>query len=200
MGIVLGIIAMNRRTESRFRTACGISLSAGALVASVLAAVSVVGNLGSGDIRSWEGVVAPDFTVTTIDGSEVRLSDLKGKMVFVDVWATWCPPCIEAIPHLSELAQEYEKEGVVVLGLSTDGEDELEEFLEDEPAAYKMAAIDSDFPEPFGTVQALPTLFVIDRNGVIVAAEVGYRTYEELRMLTRLPDHAGPRVAPPVEP
>ncbi|MBM3289279.1 MAG: redoxin domain-containing protein, partial [Candidatus Hydrogenedentes bacterium] len=47
----------------------------------------------SDPLREWEGVRAPDFTLTTLDGSTVRLGELRGKRVFVDVWATWCPPC-----------------------------------------------------------------------------------------------------------
>ncbi|MDZ4859809.1 MAG: TlpA disulfide reductase family protein [Candidatus Hydrogenedentes bacterium] len=197
LGIVLALIAMGKPDESRWRIAFGLALSGAALLASVAAAVVTFNSIGTLGPQSWEGVRAPDFTLRTSNGETVRLSALRGKMVFVDVWATWCPPCIESIPHLELLAEKYKAGGVVVLGLSTDAADTLREYLDDKPIGYATGVIGHGFPEPYGTVAVLPTLFVIDRNGVIVAVERGYHSYEEISMLARLPDYPGTPLDPP---
>src|SRR4030042_294631 len=70
--------------------------------------------------------LAPDFTLKTIDGQEITLSKLKGKVVLLDFWATWCGPCRESIPHLIQLYKAYREKGFEVIGMSVNKEDERE--------------------------------------------------------------------------
>jgi thiol-disulfide isomerase/thioredoxin len=154
-----------------------------------------------GGIHKWEGVRAPDFTVTTLDGNTLRLGDLRGKRVFVDIWATWCPPCRGMQPDLNRLAKEWADRGVVVVGLSADdSRAELERYAESDPFSYPIAHMGANFPLPYGEVTALPTLFVIDGNGVIIAVEQGAHSYHGLTALAELPDFPGaPKPAPGIK-
>jgi thiol-disulfide isomerase/thioredoxin len=70
-----------------------------------------------GDVK---GVQAPDFTLLTLDGNKVKLSDYRGKAVLLNFWATWCPPCKVEMPWFEELQKQYGKDGLVVLGVAMD--------------------------------------------------------------------------------
>lgn len=124
---------------------------------------------------------APDFTLSDLAGRSVRLSDFKGKIVFVDFWATWCPPCRKEIPHLKDLAQHYKEQGVVVLGVSVDegGRAVVEPFVKENEITYPIL-IGGDSPLDGYSVESIPTLYVINREGLVVARHVGYQPYEQL--------------------
>ena len=198
VGLGLAALAQSRPKTQRSRLTAAFALSAAGLLMSAYTAAGGGQRLFSGGIRAWEGVRAPDFTLTTVDGKTLRLSELRGKKVFVDVWATWCPPCREMQPHLERLAKEKAAKNVVVVGLSTDDADEdLARYADKHPFAYPVGRMGDGFPDPYGTVGLLPTLFVIDGNGVIVAVEEGLHSYAALARLANLPDYPGdPKPAP----
>ena len=113
------------------------------------------------------GSAAPDFTVQDSD-RKVTLSDLRGKVVLLNFWASWCPPCIEETPSLIQLQRRMKDKGVVVLAVSVDEDDELyHKFLKD----YNMDLLTVRDPQQkanqlYGTVK-FPETYVIDRNGNI---------------------------------
>ena len=82
--------------------------------------------------------LAPDFSVTSLDGKTFALKDLKGKVVVLNFWATWCPPCEDEIPKLNRLVEEYKKRDVVFIGLAGDKKPKLETYLKKHPFKYNI--------------------------------------------------------------
>jgi thiol-disulfide isomerase/thioredoxin len=117
---------------------------------------------------------APDFTLASVDGKRIKLSDYKGKVVIVDFWATWCPPCRRGIPDLIEIQKEYGKD-VVVIGISvdTDTKGDVASFIKQMGINYPVAYADAGVAQSYGGVESIPTSFVIDINGNIVDSHVG---------------------------
>lgn len=111
----------------------------------------------------------PDFSVTLRDGRVLDAASLRGRVVFVNVWATWCPPCRAEMPALQQLADTYAADGVVMLGLSVDRRPphEVDAFLAERGIRYPNAIIDDAVLRAFGGVRGYPTSFLIDRDGVI---------------------------------
>ena len=117
---------------------------------------------------------APDFTLKSIDGKTIKLSDYKGKIVIIDFWATWCGPCRKGIPDLIEIQKQYPKD-VVVLGISVDRETakDVAPFVKNNKINYSVALFTEDVIKSFGGINSIPTSFVIDKKGNIVKKFVG---------------------------
>ncbi len=121
--------------------------------------------------------LAPDVELATMMGERIRLSDLRGQVVLVNFWATWCNPCRAEIPVLNQMQRDYEAQGFKVIGVSWDDTAEMiRGFEEDEGAfAYAIATGGQDLGGEFGGVRAFPTSFIIDRDGRIVETIIGER-------------------------
>ena len=119
---------------------------------------------------------APDLRVVTLDGRTLGPEDLAGKVVVVNFWATWCPPCRLEIPSLEKLHERRAGEGVVVLGLATDagGEAPIRAFLDERHITYAIGRATAAQRAAFGGIPAIPTTFLIDRSGVVRHRVVGY--------------------------
>jgi len=117
--------------------------------------------------------VAP-FTVTDLKGKVINSADLRGKVVIVNFWATWCPPCRAEIPDLIKLQNKYSDQ-VVVLGISEDEGpvDAVEAFVAEQKMNYPVALTTPELRKIFRGVTALPTTFVLDREGKIAQKHVG---------------------------
>lgn len=119
---------------------------------------------------------APDVAFQAADGTPRRLADYVGKPLVVNLWATWCPPCVKELPTLAALAHNVAKDGILVLPISSDrgGAKTVTAFY----AAHGISGLpvlidkDSALVHAFG-VQGLPTTFVIDRTGKVVGVEQG---------------------------
>lgn len=125
-----------------------------------------------------ENPMAPDFTLPTVDGKELKLSDLKGKVVVLDFWATWCPPCRRGIPDLIELKKEYKDQGFEIVGISVDKitrgtEGRIVPFMKEYGINYPVVHGDMSVAQKFGGIRSIPTSFVIDRKGKIITSFVG---------------------------
>jgi peroxiredoxin len=118
---------------------------------------------------------APDFALKDINGRTVRLSDYRGKVVLLNFWATWCAPCAIEIPWFMEFEQKNKDRGFAVLGIAMDDEgwDVIKPFLADLKVNYRTLKGDGMIAELYGGVDALPTTFLIDREGRIASAHVG---------------------------
>lgn len=118
---------------------------------------------------------APDFTLPDSDGNQVRLSDYRGKVVLLDFWATWCPPCRAAIPHIVSLQRKYRSEGFVVFGLNMDhNPEDLVSFMSRVSVNYPILMTDTAMRDSYGGVSSIPLAFLIDRQGNIRDKYMGY--------------------------
>lgn len=128
------------------------------------------------DAAALTAEVAPDFTLEVVGGQQVSLSDYKGQVVLVNLWATWCPPCVRETPRLVRLYEQYKDQGFVLLGVNTTYQDEradVEQFVRDQKVSYPVL-LDTD--DSFGQAyraRVLPTSYLIDREGRIVQVRVG---------------------------
>ena len=131
-------------------------------------------------LQSWVGKPAPELKMVDLDGKIHRVSRLKGKKVILDFWASWCPPCKKAIPDLIKLAGSGGSD-LVILGLSDEPTDKLALFVKEAKMNYPVIASEEKLPAPYGQVTGLPTLFLIDSEGVIQDVLVGYHEPEVLQ-------------------
>ncbi|MCF8360373.1 MAG: TlpA family protein disulfide reductase [Prolixibacteraceae bacterium] len=116
-----------------------------------------------------KGFKAPEFELVSIDNKKLKLSDFKGKFVFLDFWGTWCSPCRSEIPHVKELSESFSEDELVVIGISTrDTEEELREFIKENEIKYQNALSDNQVNIHYG-VNSYPTTFLIDKEGIIIA-------------------------------
>lgn len=117
---------------------------------------------------------SPEFSGTTVEGTSISLDDYKGKVVLLDFWATWCPPCIESLPELKQVYQKYHKEGFEIIGISLDRSIEpLTEFIDEENLDWVHVFDDdqaSSLADQF-SVTSIPSLFLLDQDGKIVALD-----------------------------
>ena len=114
----------------------------------------------------------PELTATTLEGKEIALEDYRGKVVLLDFWATWCPPCIEGLPEIKKAYAAYKDKGFEIIGISLDQNIEpLEEFIAEEDLNWINiydANQDASLADQF-SVSSIPTLYLLDQEGKIVA-------------------------------
>lgn len=112
---------------------------------------------------------APDFSITTSEGEYISLDDLKGKVVLLDFWGTWCPPCVASLPSLRDLNKKYSKhEAFVMLGISSDGdEDKWSAFIVKEKMVWPQFLDRQRAVQRAFNVRAFPTYIVLDHEGII---------------------------------
>ena len=125
--------------------------------------------------------MAPPFVVTTLDGQRVSMDDLKGKVVLLDFWATWCGPCREALPHMQKIAKKFEGEPLVVLSVSLDqDEQKWKSFIAKNEMTW-LQYFDGGFTGPVSrmfAVNAIPHTFTIDADGVLQDEQIGDSSVE----------------------
>lgn len=121
------------------------------------------------------GKAAPDFALKTLDGKNLKLSDLRGKAVVLNFWATWCPPCKVELPWFVDLQKQYGPNGLQIVGISEDegGKEKVAAFVKEMGVNYTIAVDDDSVSQKYGDVEDLPTTFYIDRNGKIVEFAMG---------------------------
>lgn len=125
---------------------------------------------------------ARDFEVTLIDGEPFKLSDQEGKVVLLNIWATWCAPCREEVPDFVELYDRYKDEGLEILGVSIDkqGESVVKPFMEEYNVNYPVVIDRGTIMDKYGPTMGIPTTYVIGREGNLEYFAVGALTNKEL--------------------
>jgi thiol-disulfide isomerase/thioredoxin len=118
---------------------------------------------------------APDWELFRLDGQAIKSSQLQGKVVLVDFWATWCGPCKRSIPHLIDLHREYKDKGVEVIGVSVDqaGPRVVRPFVEKFAIDYPVVMGTGKVVQDFGGIRGIPTAFIISQDGKIYRKIVG---------------------------
>jgi thiol-disulfide isomerase/thioredoxin len=117
----------------------------------------------------------PAWTLKDVEGNPVASAELKGKVVVLDFWATWCGPCRSEIPGYIELQKKYRDAGLVIVGVSLDqdGAETVKKFVSEAGINYRIVMGDGHITEAFGGVDAIPTTFIIDRGGTVQFRKVG---------------------------
>jgi len=119
----------------------------------------------------------PDFRARDLQGNEISSANLRGKVVLIDIWATWCQPCKKEMPGYQKLLDQYGPRGFAVVGLKsdimTDSEDPVK-FAEEVGVHYPLAIASTDLVQKFGGIEGLPTTFLYDRQGILRDKVVGF--------------------------
>ncbi len=119
---------------------------------------------------------APDFTLTDLNGTTVNLADFKGKVVLINVWATWCPPCVRETPRLVRVAEQYTADGLVVLGVNATYQDTVSDvraFVAQQQIPYPILLDPDNVVGQLYPTRLMPSTFLVDRTGLIRAVRVG---------------------------
>jgi cytochrome c biogenesis protein CcmG/thiol:disulfide interchange protein DsbE len=133
------------------------------------------------------GDTAPNFSIVDEHGRTVTRSDFGGKILALNFWASWCPPCVEELPSMNQFAQEYGSQGVVVLGISIDKNEKLyKRFLTQMHVAFDTARDpEADISASYGTFQ-IPETYIIDRNGKVLEKTADAFNWMDPQFLERI--------------
>lgn len=125
---------------------------------------------------------APRFSLKNQDGKVIDLNKLKGKIVLVNFWATWCGPCRAEIPDFIEVYNKYKSKGFEIVGIALDegGWSKVAPFIEKEKINYPIVLGSQEIANAYGGIEGIPTTFIIDKNGYIAGRQVGMLTKEAL--------------------
>jgi len=130
---------------------------------------------------------APDFKIVTDGGRSITRSNFGGRLLVLNFWATWCPPCIEEMPSLNEFQRRLASQGVVVLGVSVDKSEKVyREFLRKANVSFQTARDpEADISAEYGTFK-FPETYVIDSKGRVVQKHIGARNWSDEQLLTEI--------------
>ena len=131
-----------------------------------------------------QGEKAYEFSLNDLNGKTYSLTDFKGKVVILDFWDTWCPPCKAEIPDFIDLHNEYKDQGFVMIGaaIGRQGENAVRQFIRDYKIPYLNLMANMETIQGYGSFNSIPTTFVIDRQGYIYKKYTGVvskETFEE---------------------
>lgn len=125
-------------------------------------------------------IPAPNCALTALnDNQNLALQQLKGKVVYVDFWASWCGPCAKSFPFMNKLHGDLQAQGLEVIGVNLDeNADDAKKFLENFPASFKVAGDPGEQCAKNFAVKAMPSSYLVDRNGIIRHVHLGFRPGE----------------------
>ncbi len=132
--------------------------------------------------RIAKSTVAPDFSLESLDGKSVRLSDLRGKAVLLNFWATWCGPCKIEMPWFVELQNQYGAQGLQIVGVAMDdaSKEDIAKFAKSMGVNYPILIGKESIGDQYGGIPALPESFFIGRDGKMVDKIIGLKGKSEI--------------------
>lgn len=131
-----------------------------------------------------EGVLAPSFALTSLNGEEVKLEDYRGKKVLLNFWATWCPPCKAEMPAMEKLYKKYSGE-FEILSVNLDPENDVAGFAKKNDLSFPILLDEKQEVQSQYSVISIPTTYMIDEKGIIVNKQIGSMTYEQLKVFIK---------------
>ena len=133
----------------------------------------------SGKPRLEKGMPAPNFTLPDFDGNMVSLTDYRGQVVFLNIWATWCPPCVEEMPSMEKLYQELKDEGFEIIAVSIDvsGAKAVLPFMKKHKLSFPALADTGGSLQGLYQTTGVPESFIIGKNGILVEKAIGPRDW-----------------------
>jgi peroxiredoxin len=139
------------------------------------------------DVGTEPGQTPPAFVLPDLNGNDVSLSDFEGKVIVLDLWATWCPPCRKEIPFLVSLYEEYKDRGLAVVGVGLDqgGASVIAPFVEANSVTYTILVGDQAISQQY-KVSGIPMTLMIDRDGRVASKDVGFAPTMEAEMRARV--------------
>jgi len=151
-----------------------------ALFIRLIAVIAAAFMLGAcSPTRALEiGEDAPDFSLKDLEGRMVKLSDFKGKVVILDFFATWCPPCKAEVPDFINLQNSYGDKDFTMVGVALVDQNDARAFVSRMGINYPVLLGDEAVNSVYGPIRAIPTTFVIDRNLRVAKIYVGYKAKE----------------------
>ncbi|MGE5612286.1 MAG: TlpA family protein disulfide reductase [Bacillota bacterium] len=162
------------------------SLIAGVLFITSLAIFTSHAQEAEKDTSTLVGKPAPDFTLQTLDGKEVKLADQKGSVVVLDFWATWCPPCRKSLPHLQSVSQNQDlaEKGLKVFAVNArEDKEKIEPFMKQNNYTFTVPMDKDGKVLKDYLVTGIPTTVIIDRDGKIKNVFIGYSGDESAKEL-----------------
>lgn len=124
---------------------------------------------------------APDFTLQDINGKIIKLSDYKGQVIILNFWATWCPPCLAEIPDFVKFYSAYREKGVEIIGIAVSSNiDDVKKIISEKKINYTICMSDGKIESQYGGIRAIPTTFIIDKQGNIHQKKIGFMSENEL--------------------
>ena len=135
------------------------------------------------------GMPAPDFELSDVSGKTVRLSDYRGKVVLLNFWATWCPPCREEMPSMERLYEKLRARNFELLAVNVETDDKpVLAFLEDHPHSFPVLRDNRGMLQDMYNVHRFPETFIINTQGIIVDKIIGARQWDDARIVSIISD------------
>jgi len=175
-------LAMNARRAGTFSLSAKIGLLLAILSLGLATSPIRDGLLRAKQTRNMamHDVAAPVFDTVDISGNAQRLGDQAGKVVLVNVWATWCGPCRSEMPKLDRLYRDQKDKGLVVFGISNEDAGVQQKYLQQVPVSYPLLTVKGTVPSLYTDIARYPAVFLIDRSGRLQPAPAPDQSFEKL--------------------
>ncbi|MEN6386276.1 MAG: TlpA disulfide reductase family protein [Phycisphaerales bacterium] len=134
-------------------------------------------------LKDFYGKEMPDFKLTDINGKSVSLKDYRGRNVMVVMWATWCQPCMQEVPHLNTLREMNPEDKLAILAISNESLEIVKKTVEAQKMQYTVIATSEQLPSPFSEVKNIPTTFFIRPDGTLKLVTEGSTVYGEMKAI-----------------